>query len=144
MDIEDSIVAVLIEKGVKVETIIEKCHRVDKNRDGIIHVNDFTKALNQLLGIYTLTRQQMRYIISNIVCEDNHDLVEFERLDMVIDTRNHVELQAEENWYSDELDNTQYMRRSGTVVSERSPQRRHMKGSLGQWIHGVACPSEIE
>jgi len=153
MDLESSIIAVLVEKKVKVETIIEKCHRVDKNRDGIIHVNDFVKAINQLLGIYTLTKQQMSYIISNIVCEHNHNLVEFEKLETLIDTRNHVELQPEENWYTEELDSD--LRHSGrhdlplvqgTRDTSRDTRiaRRHSTDSVGQWIQEYACESEIE
>lgn len=149
MDLESSIVATLIDKGIKVETIIEKCHRVDKNRDGIIHVNDFVKALNQLLGIYTLTRKQMKYIISNIACENNPDLVEFELLNSVIDTRGHLELQPEEHWDVEEpthstFNGTNFNGTDRMLVQDTRIARRHVGGSLGRWIQEQACPSEID
>lgn len=145
MDLERSIIELLREKSVRVETIMEHCHRVDRNRDGVIHVNDFRKILDQLLGIYTLSKRQMMFVISNLVCDEQHMFLEYERLDSVIDSRR-MNLDSHNAELVEDWDCTSHaLSPLPSSHTDGMGLRGHFtRGSLGQWIEEQSCPAEIE
>ena len=65
----DSVRSKLINCGVKVETIIERCRRADRNQDNIIHADDLVDVLYDLVPRNTFSKRELHYLIAALTHE---------------------------------------------------------------------------
>ena len=124
-----SVISALRKDCVKIETIINLCELIDRNKDGIIHKSDFIAVL-QNAGVRSLSKAERNYLISCLKVSDDNDLIKYANLVDFEFASTSVQNEYEENWF-DDVDNTPYPTNMG-------------KNSLGDWINTRACPAEVE
>ena len=157
MNVNETVHRVLMNCGVKIETIIDKCERIDRNNDGIIHFNDFLKVLDKLCGVHAFNKQQMRYLTSFMLYDEHLMTVEYNKLYDLFSihhenqnsnnrNRNNFNNNRSEVWTSDH--NPQYSNQHQHQHQNRSrrigkPLRNESVGSLGEFMEDCACPAEV-
>ena len=133
---EKEIVLALRNSCVKVEAIVETCARIDRNKDGAIHLNQFLDVLHDRLGTKGLSPRQIRYITNSLACRPDGSLIRYEELLHLLDIRAVVE--EEEHWSMDNYrDNVSQYQKELRAPSSFS------QGSVGRWVEEAACPAEI-
>lgn len=137
----------LRDSHVKVSTIIARCASVDRNHDGVIHINDLEDILIDYLSADKVPRRDMIQLARLLqpAKATAEGAIEFDRLsDILTPVMEEIEAfshhkeskdrkvpknDKDEHWY-DPVDNDQH------------PKTQHRKGSLGHFIEEVACPAE--
>jgi hypothetical protein len=107
--------------------IIEKCEKIDKNRDRMIHVDDLEEIIQALLNENRLTMREMIYLLSSITHNKRRGLVIYDHINHFFDTEPTSSYDTKhEKWRND------------TEVIDTLP-----KGSIGEFLQKAACPAEI-
>lgn len=147
MNVKETIHKVFKDCGVKIESMIDRCEEVDRNNDGIIHLSDFIRVLDRLLGVHAFNRQQMRYLTNFVMCDEHSQNVEYNKLyDLFVTNETRKDFERPSNnrpevWFADQNQNPYQGR--GPNRTKKNCLRSETPGSLGEYMEDYACPSEI-
>eukprot|EP01041_Mallomonas_annulata_P004352 gene4352-8662_t len=118
--------------SVKVDTVVQRCEEIDRNKDGIIHPDDLVDILNESLPLNSLSRREKRYLTSSLSHSRKSVSLDYKMLGRVLDDDydnrfDRTEIQPER--WTDNIDH----------YEERYPAPT---GSIGEFLQKAACPSE--
>ena len=120
---------------VKVATIVERCVAKDKNRDGVIHVDDLLDVFNEVITTseYRISNREVLRLSSLLSNGRNNGFIEYEKLFNILEpVRQNGSSMSNERWYDDDINEE-----TNTNKWAFSP------GSVGEWLKKAACPAEV-
>jgi Ca2+-binding EF-hand superfamily protein len=117
--------------GLKVASLISKCEKVDRNKDGIIHFDDLEDIIQDCLGINRLNAREMTYLKEELNVDRKKGTIRYISIQELFDIESSN--QETEIWKSDKLDN-----------DDNGNNRVISKGSVGEFLQKSACPAEIK
>lgn len=106
-------------------SIVEKCEKVDKNRDRMIHVDDLEDIIQSLLGENRLSMREMIFLLTSITHDKRRGLVIYDHVGSFFDSEPTFD-KGNEKW------------KNNIEASDSLP-----KGSMGEFLQRSACPAEI-
>jgi hypothetical protein len=136
----------LVENHIKISTVLSHCREIDKNHDGLIHLNDLEDVLQELLGKNArISKRELLHLAADL--EPDHDagdgIISFEKLAVVLapsegkegPSQHHAQSQRskiddEEHWI-DPLDH------------KKCSKKQFRRGSLGHFMQDAASPAEV-
>eukprot|EP01038_Epipyxis_sp_PR26KG_P007290 gene7290-9932_t len=118
------------ERSVKLATIVSRCEDYDVNSDGMIHIDDLSEIFADLFGRDVITKREIN-IIAPLISKSKSKIEYAKLLNLIDDPMNNISENLTEKWLDDEEDV-----RKNKWATER--------GSVGEWLHRGACPSEIK
>lgn len=109
-DIIDIIRRKLRDSRTKVSTVIQRCEEKDKNRDGLIHIDDLEDVLNDCIpSDNRITRREL-IKFTNLVINDNNNnrqnngSVEYEIIFDLLEPHRKKEIRIAEKWVDDTVE----------------------------------------
>lgn len=149
---------------IKISTIIARCVEIDRNHDGVIHINDLEEILMDYLGALRVPRReviQLGRILQSRRRDAQEGSIEFDRLEDTIgkvmkemEKENEKEKEGQPRASSPEQKrSTSSSRRNKAEdkgehwydpVNERGNYKStYSMGSIGHFLDEVACPAEV-
>ena len=92
------------EKGIKVAKLVHLCEGVDKNKDGIIHIDDFEEVIKEAFGFQTLTRREVNFLVASCLVSKKSQSIEYERLYNVFGAKSVKHTEDVEVWRDPETE----------------------------------------
>lgn len=156
-----SIRAKLSRAGIKITKVLLACEEVDRNADGVIHVDDLEAVLTQLLkgSDETITKRELRALTACMTTSrDKADSeIEYNKLLKVLQPREARRLdQQPERWH----DGGGKESEDGVISSSSARSRRGVgfgarsggkstywaksRGTVGEWLTNSACDTEVK
>jgi hypothetical protein len=136
----ESIKKKFLENHLKIETIIEECTHLDVKNDQTVHPDDLIDIINSLLPAQTITRREFHYLImglnETIGSTSGQSIPYLKLYEIFPDSKKKKQREEEkereeaEQWFDERVDE----------FADYDSQH----GSIGEWLHRKACPSEIE
>lgn len=115
--------------NISIEKIVAACERRDRNHDGWLHIDDFEDVFVTIIAPYknVITRRDMNFLIECCGYDRKYGRISY--MDLLSLFENPDESQPTEKWLDEKQDDE---------FSNAEP------GSIGEWLHKVACPVEID
>ena len=107
--------------------IVEKCEKIDKTKDRMIHIDDLEDIIQGLLGSNRLTMREIMFLLSSITHNKRKGLVIYDHMHNFFETEPPCHEPNREKWRND-IENEDVL----------------PKGSIGEFLQHAACPIEIK
>ena len=150
-----SVRAKLSRAGIKTTKVLLACEEVDRNADGVIHVDDLEAVLAKLLkgADDTITKRELRALTACVTTSrDKADSeIEYQKLLKVLQPREARRLEQQpERWHDgggkESEDGVVSGRRVvfGARNGGRSTYWAKSRGTVGEWLANSACDTEVK
>ena len=95
----------LRDSRVKVATIVHRCEVKDRNRDGLVHIDDLEDILNDVTASeHRITRRELIRFSATIVSERNDGKIQYEKISDILEPKSKKGSEDNENWVDIEED----------------------------------------
>lgn len=120
------------QSDISTNTIIRKCEKIDKSKEGTIHEDDFEEIVQSLLGDHNrLSISEMIYLQTNIVKDNRQGILAYNKLKTFFNACDQIH-------------------KKGTQAEKDMPTNAELdesslsSGSIGEFLQESACPVEIK
>jgi hypothetical protein len=128
--LQETIKLKIDQSGVSWSRILSACEKIDRNNDGVIHIDDFEEVLDSALGPGLLTRREKRHLIENCNFDKKYGNVSYMRLVDFLKVGGKDD-RTRETWRD-------------TFNPDENDEFGHVKpNTIGEWLRNVACPAEV-
>lgn len=126
--------------GAKLATIVGKCELLDRNSDGVLHVDDLEDVIQETLKEQKLTTREMNHLLGSLSRDKRRGNVEYNKLFDVLESTKleSSKKNLEEKWYDRGENGSEQIHAVHSSADLKSP------GTVGDFLQRAACPSEIK
>lgn len=137
----------LVENGIKISTVLSHCREIDRNHDGLIHLNDLEDVLQELLGKHiNISKRELLHLAADLEPDyaAGDGIINFEKLAIILAPSEGEEgspkhqKQTQKSTMGDE-EHWDY-----PLDHKRRSKKQFRRGSLGHFMHDAASPAEVE
>lgn len=129
--IQESIKWKIEQSGIPWQRILSACEKIDRNNDGVIHIDDFEEVLDSALGPEVLTRREKKYLVDYCNFDKKYGNVAYMKLVDFLQIGRRDDDRSREKWRD-------------TLNPDEDNEFSHVKpNTIGEWLKNVACPAEV-
>ena len=115
---------------LNIASILAKCEKRDKNRDGILHFDDLEEIIQDGLGEYRLTIRESTFLQNQLTADKRKRTVLYNNISSFFEREQNDTIHLE-RW------------RDNNVTLQQT-QQNIPSGSIGEFLQSGACPAEIK